>query len=145
MAITAARSGRVYSMLCDVLERNEIKYEINGNTVTCLVNGHDGDIKLMFNIDTSKMLVTLYSPLGGLVPYSGAGDISLALCMINNSVSDGAFCYDITNRLIYFRMTSSFYNSGPTDFIFEYMLSAAADTVDEYRPKLRRLMGCFVS
>ena len=37
-------------------------------------------------------------------------------------------------------MTASFYNSAPVDSLFEYMLSAAADAMDDYSPKLRKLV-----
>ena len=146
MGATTARSGAACSILCAVLERNEIRYEIKDNKdIACFVNGGEGDISLLFRIDSSKMLVTLYSPLGEPVPFFCAGDVSLAVCMINNSLSDGTFCYDISDRLIYFRMTSSFYNSGANPFMFEYMLCAAAEAVDKYRPVLKKLMLCSVS
>ena len=57
-------------------------------------------------------------------------EASTALCMLNHKIRDGAFCYDPENGLLYFRLTASFYNSSPDEFMFEYMLSAAAETVD---------------
>ena len=54
---------------------------------------------------------------------------------------DGAFCLDMVNGLLYFKLTVSFYNSEPSEDIYTYMLSIAADTVDRYRHRLRTLTG----
>lgn len=143
MTITAARSVTAAAGLCGVLERNDIKYDVKDNgDIACIVNGREGDIRLVFRTDCSKMLVTLYSPLAEHVPLFFAGDAALAVCMMNSRLTDGTVCYDISGGTVYFRMTASFYNSDPTEFMFEYLLSAAAEAVDEYRPRLKKLMIC---
>ena len=97
-------------------------------------------MQLFFSIDASKMLVTLYSPLFRHVPSECTTDAALALCMVNNRLPDGELCFDINDRLIYFKMTASFYNAGLSESVFEYMLSVAADTIDAYRHGLEKLM-----
>ncbi len=133
--------GQAVSILCEVLEKNDIRYELtNSSCINCTVTDTDEDIDMVFHINPSKMLVTLYSPVIRSVPEELSGDISLALCMINHTLTDGTFCIDLTAGMVYFKMTASFYNSAPVDSLFEYMLSAAADAMDDYSPKLRKLV-----
>lgn len=127
--------------LCRVLKRNEIDYSLSDNNcVRCSINVRDSEISFVFSVDPSKMLVTLYSRMLSNVPREMSTDAALAICMINHSLSDGAICFDIHEGMIYFKMTSSFYDSGLNDSVCEYMLSVAADTVENYRPSLSRLL-----
>lgn len=141
MPVAATMQGQACSVLCQVLEKNDIRYELtNKFCISCTVTDTAGDINMIFHINPSKMLITLYSPVLSPIPPELAEDISLALCLINHSLTDGAFCIDMSAGMVYFKMTASYYNSDPEDFIFEYMLSAAADAVDEYRPKIEKLI-----
>ncbi len=137
MTTTAIRSDQAYNALFRVLDRNEIHYEIdNCYHIRCDIRGQERDISLFFTIDSGKMLATLYAPLPLFIPGDQITELSVALCLINHTLSDGLFCYDITGGLLYFKMTASFYNSRPDDSVYEYMLSVAAETIDEYVPKL---------
>lgn len=133
--------GQASSVLCEVLEKNDIRYELtNSSCVNCTITDEEKEIDMVFHINPSKMLVTLYSPVIRPVPAELAENLSLALCMINHSLTDGAFCIDLNSGMVYFKLTASFYNSDPEGSAFEYMLSAAADAMDEYRPKIQRLV-----
>lgn len=140
--MTAARSEQAYTALCSVLERNDIDYEkIQDRNIRCNINGIESDIQLVFSINPSKMLVTLYSPIFKDVPAERATDTALATCIINHSLTDGAMCFDIKENFIYFKMTSSFYESGLNSSIFEYMLSASAEAIEKYREKIKKLIS----
>ena len=129
-----------YNILCGVLERNGILYEVKSDhSVACIVCAGGGDIRMTFSVDTTKMLVTLIAPVITGVPAETATDMALAVCMINDRIPEGAFCFDVTAGIVYFRLTQSYYNRGQTEFIFEYMLSSAAGMIEKYRPGLRRL------
>ena len=139
--ITAAKSRQAILTLCRVLKRNGIDYSLSaGNCVRCSINVHESEISFIFSVDPSKMLVTLYSRMFSSVPRERSTDAALAICMINHSLPDGTICFDVRDGMIYYKMTSSFYDSGLSDSIIEYMLSAAADTVESYRPSLTRLL-----
>ncbi len=142
MTSLTSRSAASYALLCDVLTHNDIPYErIDDWCVTCLVGGHGGDIRLNFTVDPSKMLITLYAPIVRHIPEQRLTDMTLAVCMLNHRLSDGAFCIDMANSLLYFKLTVSFYNSEPLADDYAYMLSVAADTVEHYRQRLRSLNG----
>ena len=133
MTITTTKSWKNYMTLCRTLDRNDIKYKREDEKlcVICRVGGNEIELSFRFTFNPSKMLITLYSPL----------PIELAVCMINSTLEDGLFCMDLKNNLLYFKMTSSFYETQIHDTIFEYMLSASADIIDEYYPKLKMLAG----
>ncbi len=78
------------------------------------------------------MLITLYAPLPVKVRKENSSNVALAICMINNNLNDGNFNFDINEGAVFFKMTSSFFETDVNSEIFEYMLSAAADTVEDY-------------
>ncbi|MBR2176010.1 MAG: hypothetical protein IJ861_03575 [Clostridia bacterium] len=141
MTLTTTKSWKNYITLCNALKRNDIDYEKDDKhlCIKCSVSGRDIEQNFLFEINPSKMLITLFSPVPLTFGKEKTADMSLAVCMINNSIADGSFCIDIKDRLLYFKMTASFYESTVNDTVFEYMLSTAANTVDEYYPKLHRL------
>ena len=141
MLTAITQKAQDFSVLCRVLERNDIFYERNGpGAVTCRVSGQDGDISITFSVNASKMLVTALAPVCVSVLPCMTTDAALAVCIINNKLPDGGFCFDVSGGMIFYRLSQSYYNSGQTEFLFEYMLSCAAEAVDKYRPGLKRLM-----
>ncbi len=142
MTITGTKAWQSYTALCKMLEHNDIDYEKDDKNLCakCTVAGKDTDMNFLFTVDASKMLITLYSIVPIQVEKENAGNLALALCVINNSLSDGAFSLDTNNMLIYYKMTSSFYNSKVNPSIYEYMLSEAADVIDDYFIKIKNLM-----
>lgn len=141
MTITTTKSWKNYITLCRVMEKNDIEYECDDRelTVKCSVPGHEIEQNFTFEINPSKMLITLYSPLPLELAEERSADMSIGICMINNELADGSFCIDFKSRLIYFKLTSSFYESDVCGTVFEYLLSTAANVIDEYYPKLVRL------
>lgn len=143
MTITTTKSWKNYMTLCRTLDRNDIKYKREDEKlcVICRVGGNEIELSFRFTFNPSKMLITLYSPLPIELDNKKAAGMALAVCMINSTLEDGLFCMDLKNNLLYFKMTSSFYETQIHDTIFEYMLSASADIIDEYYPKLKMLAG----
>ncbi len=140
MSDIAVRAEEIYDVLCRVLEKNEIPYDkTSGKSVVCRVSGRGGDIRMSFCADISKMLVTVYAPVARHIPEERISDLSLALCMLNHKIQDGAFCLDMTDGILYYRMTCSYYNSIPQTDSFVYMLSGTAEAVDAYRSRLLRI------
>lgn len=141
MTITTTKSWKNYITLCNVLDRNDIEYERDDKDmcVKCTVSGEETELNFLFAIDPSKMLITVFSPISVKLPKEKIADMALAVCMINHNLADGSFCIDIKDGFLYYKITSSFYESNLNETVFEYMLSAAANTVDEYYPKLSRI------
>lgn len=144
MTITSTKSWKHYMLICRALEYNDIPYVRNDDKlcIKCTISGKEYEQKFLFSVDSSKMLINLFSPLPLCVSDEQAGDIALALCMINNKLSHGSFYLDMDDHLLYFRMTTSFYETNLNGMIFEYMLSASADTIDEYVSVLSKSVSC---
>ena len=143
MSVRINKNDRMYETLCRVLKKNEIAFEkTDGLCVCCSVGGKDGENRVIFCADCSKELFVLYAPMVSHIPQECISDVSLAICMLNNRLQDGSFCLDLSARMVYFRMTYSFYNSEPTEDGFAYMLSCAAETVERYRMSFGKLCMC---
>lgn len=139
--MTSTKSWQSYETLCGVMERNDIYYEKDDQhlCVKCSVSGQDIQLNFAFVINPSKMLITLFSPMPIQVRKEKSADIALAVCMINNSLSDGNFCFDVNDGTVFFKMTSSFCDTNVSEELFEYMLSVAADTMDDYFHKINQI------
>ena len=140
MILTSTKAWKHYMLLCRTLDRNGITYKRNDKRlcVRCTLPEGDKDHSFLFSIDPEKMLISLYSPVLTDSETSGQ-ELAAALCVINNDLRHGCFCYCIEDRLLYFRMTTSFYETNLSGEVFEYMLSRAADTIEEYSEPLRKL------
>lgn len=147
MTVTAVQSKKAYLTLCSVLERNDILHECDEENlcVRCSVGGREAEMRLIFIIEPPKMLVSLYAPMNIAASCDNAADMAFALCIINDSLSDGHFCFDRQNMSVYFKMTYSFYNSFITDSVFEYMLAVAAEQTDEYYSRINALKASWKS
>ena len=141
IAMTSTKSWQSYETLCSAMERNDIHYERDDDNlcVKCSVSGEDIQINFAFVINPSKMLITLYSPIPVKVRKEKSADIAIAVCMINTSLTDGGFCFDTSDGSVFFKMTSSFCDTNVTEELFEYMLSVAADTIDDYFRKIKHI------
>ena len=135
------RAGKVYQTLCRVLERNEILHERNDRKlwIRCSIGSNAMELRPIFVIDPSKMLLSLYVPIEVGATWEQASELSFALCVINDALPDGHFCFDRRNMSVYFKMRSSFYDSIVSESVVEYMLSVAAEKAEEYCPKIREL------
>ena len=138
MTITATKSWKNYLALCNVLERNDIIYDRDDRhlSVGCRISGKDCEYCFRFSVEPSKMLITLCVPVPRWFPQEQARNTALRICKINNDLTDGSFCYDPALGLVYYKMTASFYESRIGEELYEYMLSVAADAMDEYYQKL---------
>lgn len=125
-------------------EKNDIPFECCNEkmSVRCSVNGKDFEQNFYLQIEPSKMLISLYSPIPLVISDGKVPDIALGIALINNRLENGCFCLDTKENRLYFRLTTSFYESVISSSLFEYILSFSADMIDEYYPKLVQLAGC---
>ncbi len=138
MTLTSTKSWKHYMLLCRTLERNDIQFIRNDKklSVKCSIAGERRELNFLFVTDPEKMLMTLYSPVAAAKGNTDAGSAAMKICSINNTLSNGCFCIDEDDGIIYFRVVISFYETNLSPEIFEYMLSLAADTVEENYPLL---------
>ena len=139
MALTAVKSAGAYRALCRVLERNEIIHECDEKNwcVKCSISGNETEFQFAFVIEPSKMLITLYVFLDIDLSWARLSELAFALCVINDGLPDGHFCFDRSGTGVYFKITASFYNSFTEESVFEYLLSAGAESTEEYYSKIK--------
>lgn len=127
----------VFQTLCAMLDEKELKYEKHEDdlVVTFIMRGYDIPMQIVINIDFERELIRLLSP----IPVTFEGDKriegAIATCQVNYRLADGSFDYDYKQGKILFRMTSSYVESLISKDLFEYMVSVACYTVDEYNDK----------
>ena len=135
------QANRAYNTLCTMLDNRNWKYEKKEEDlkITCTAKGDDLPIDILIEIDVERSLICFYSYLGVKTSSDKRGKMALAVNMINSSIIDGSFDYNILNGNLLFRLTSSFKNSLISENAFEYIIYISCSTVDQYNDKLDSL------
>ena len=135
------RAQRVYETLCTTLDSHDWKYKRNEEnlSIDCGVQGDDIPIEITIKVDPDMQLIMLLSHLPFVVSEERRLDVAIATSIVNNSLVDGSFDYDITEGHMFFRMTSSFIESEIGNELFAYMLMCSCHTIDEYNDKFLML------
>ena len=127
----------VYKALCEMLEDRDWHYEKfeEDLTIKCGAQGEDLPMEIVVQVDTKRQLVSLLSQMPFAVPENRRTALAVAVSQANNGMIDGSFDFDYLSGRIVFRMTSSYRESLIGKQLFEYMLSCACYTIDEYNDK----------
>ena len=127
----------VYKALCDMLDDHDWHYEKDESelSISCGARGDDLPIELRIRVDAQRKLVTLLSQMPFDVPENRRKALAVAVSEANSTMVDGNFDYNYLTGKIIFRMTTSFLDSLIGKELFEYMLSCACYTIDEYNDK----------
>ena len=127
----------VYNTVCRALDKRKWNYTENAEklTVDIGVRGDDLLIELKVNVDAEKRLVLILSHMPFIVSDDKRIDVAVAVSAVNNLLVDGCFDYDIKSGHMFFRLTNSYIDSTLGEDVFQYMLSCACSTIDEYNDK----------
>lgn len=127
----------VYKALCEMLEERDWHYEKYEEelTIKCGAQGEDLPMEIIVEVDRQRQLVSLLSQMPFAVPENRRTALAVAVSQANNGMVDGSFDFDYLSGRIVFRMTSSYRESLIGKQLFEYMLSCACYTIDEYNDK----------
>lgn len=131
-----------YNTLCTMLDNRNWNYSKNEEnlSIECGVQGDDIPINILFEIDSEHSLISLYSYLDLTVPSERLVDAAAAVNIINSTLIDGSFDFNILKGKILFRLTSSYKSSLISESAFEYILAVSCSTVDQYNDKLDAFM-----
>ncbi|MBQ4612236.1 MAG: hypothetical protein IJB26_01660 [Clostridia bacterium] len=129
---------QVYNTLCAAIENRGWTYDKKEEKLSVYfgVNGDDIPMQFVLFVDADRQLVTLLSPLPFEMSEDKRMEGAIAVCAASYGLCDGGFDYDLSNGRIVFRMTASFRESVIGEGLFQYMISCACNTVDEYNDKL---------
>ena len=86
-----------FKTLCKALETNDWKFksDVEGMSVFCCACGEDLPIDINIKVDAERMLVWLASKMPYEIQKDKLIEIALAVSVINNSLVDGSFDFDI--------------------------------------------------
>lgn len=116
---------------------NYAKIDRDGDgTVFLIAQGEDLSMGLMIKIDAERQLVYIMSQLPFVMDKEKLLEGAVATSMINQSLIDGSFDYDVKNGTISFRITTSWRGVLISDEIFEYLIMVSFLTIDKYNDKL---------
>jgi hypothetical protein len=136
-----AQAQKTFATFCKMMEAREWSFDKDEENLRIKtgVRGDDLAIHVNVAIDPERSLVLIYSPLEFNVPQEKMMDMALAVCIINNSLIDGSFDYDVAKGSLCFRMSMSFRESLISVETLDYMMSYTVYVVDEYNDKLLML------
>ena len=127
----------VYKSLCAMLDEHDWHYQKDEDnlSIKCGAQGDDLPMEIIVKVDDDRKLVTLISFMPYAVPENRRSALAVAVSQANNGMVDGSFDYSYLTGRIMFRMTSSYRESLIGKNLFDYMITCACYTIDEYNDK----------
>lgn len=131
------QARNVYKALCDMFDERQWHYKKLDDelSIKCEAQGEDLPMEILIEVDKERHLASLISFMPFIIPENRRSALAVAVSQANNGMVDGSFDYNYLNGRIMFRMTSSFRESLIGKKMFDYMLSVACYTIDEYNDK----------
>lgn len=129
---------KVYSIVCDALDGEGWQYEKNEDrlSVEAITKGDDFPITFYMKAHEKTGALTFVSKMPFVIPHDKRMDVALAICMINDSIVNGFFDFNIPNGEVYFRMSSTFIGVEMSKEVPVYLLYSSCSTVDRYNDVL---------
>lgn len=127
----------VFQSLCEMLDGREWPYEKDEKefVIACGARGDDLPIGIIIRVDRKRRIVSLISQMPFPVPENRRTAMAIAVSQASSELVDGNFEFNYMTGDIFFRMTSSYFDSLIGKDMFEYMLACACYTIDEYNDK----------
>ena len=136
--IVSKEGKNAYLRICEYFDTHKISYKKNEDSlsVECLAIGDDLPMPATVIVEDGLKILIFYSKLPFTVPTQMHFLVAKAICIINNSLIDGCFDFNIKNGEIHYRMTNSFLENEITDKIFSYMINTSFEIIDKYNDRL---------
>ena len=127
----------VFQTLCEMLDSRDWHYVKHQDdlVIQCGAQGDDLPIEIVIKIEVKRHIVTLLSQMPFAVPENRRTALAIAVSQASSELIDGNFELNYLTGRIFFRMTTSYFDSLIGKDLFEYMLSCACYTIDEYNDK----------
>ena len=127
----------VYNALCEMLDDHDWRYQKLEEelSIKCGAQGEDLPMEILVEVDKERQLVSLISFMPFTIPENRRAALAVAVSQANNGMVDGSFDYNYLTGRIMFRMTSSYRESIIGQNVFDYMITCACYTIDDYNDK----------
>ena len=141
------RAKEVYDTLLDTLNERGIRYEYDEskNQVYLHSRGEDFPIDITFTVQPERDLIIAMSRLTFTVPEDKRIGFAIAVGMVNSVLVDGNFELDLEHGELYFKLTSSYYDSQIGSTVFNYILDCCGALIDQYDDKFFAMAKGYVT
>ena len=131
------KARSVYASLVNSLTARDWNFEPNEENLLIRsgIRGEDLPIEFIMIVNPRNEVVQFLSALPFTIPEDMRVDGAIAVAVANYGLVDGSFDYDINDGEIRFRLTCSYRDSVLGGDLFEYMIGAAASTVEKYNDR----------
>lgn len=132
---------QVYRTLCAALDNRQWTYgkEEEELLVRFSVNGEDLPMRFIIVVDAERQQVRLLVAMPFAMSEDKRVEGAIAVCAVSGHLADGSFDYDIAEGRILYRQVASYAGSQVGEGLFQYLISCACQTVDEYNEQFLAL------
>ncbi len=131
------KAQEVYATIIRMLDTRDWKYSKHEEDllIKSVLRGEDLPVEFILMVNPRNQVVQFISRLPFDIPEDKRVDGAIAVCTANYGLIDGSFDYDLRDGEIRYRRTCSYRDSQLSEDLFEYMIMAAAATVDNYNDR----------
>lgn len=131
------KAQEVYATIIRMLDTRDWKYSKHEEDLLIKsgLKGEDLPVEFILVVNPRNQVVQFISRLPFDIPEDKRVDGAIAVCTANYGLIDGSFDYDLRDGEIRYRLTCSYRDSQLSEDLFEYMIMAAASTVDNYNDR----------
>ena len=131
------KAQEVYATIIRMLDTRDWKYSKHEEDLLIKsgLRGEDLPVEFILVVNPRSQVVQFISRLPFDIPEDKRVDGAIAVCTANYGLIDGSFDYDLRDGEIRYRLTCSYRDSQLSEDLFEYMIMAAASTVDNYNDR----------
>lgn len=131
----------VYEAFCKALDSRGWRYQKEDDKLIIKlgVNGDDIPMDLLIIVDVKRQMIRLISFLPVTMPEDKLIDGAIATSVINRSLPNGCFEYDVMKGATLFRLTVPFFDNVPEQACYEYVVDCACAVIDQYNDRLDAL------
>ena len=116
------KARETYQSICEMLDEDNWKYQKEEEKLVIRFSARGEDIPMDFivYVDPNPGLVQLISILPFQVSKERMVEAAIAACAINSRLKNGAFCFDINDGTVNFKMSQAYFDSVIGKEVFKY-------------------------
>lgn len=134
------QAAKVFETVKSVLDSTGWKQNANideeNMVVRLAIVKDDLPMEIRLIVDPENLLISLYSTFPFFLSEENLTDGALALCYINDHLTDGCFDLDLETGRVCFRVTLTFRESLISQEAIKYLFDCTVYIVDEYNDKM---------
>ena len=135
--IDMRKAREVFASIVNALNVRDWKFDADEENLLIRsgIKGEDLPINFILLVNARNQVVQFLSSLPFNIPEDMRVDGAIAVAVANYGLVDGSFDYDINDGEIRYRLTCAYRDSLLGGEVFEYMIGAAASTVEKYNDR----------